>query len=97
MTSFRQTYGLRWQRERLSMADLREWIKTALLIGFIVLAFGLAGSIDYAIEQREAAERAERTLVACMNGEARFLADGEHTDGFGKVAVLCQRAQEMKL
>ena len=67
----------------------------ALVIGLFV-AYGIVGTIDYAVEQRQAAVQAENILLACMNGKAQFFADGPHSDGHGKTAVLC-RTEELKL
>lgn len=96
MNSLRQNYGLRWQASRLQLADIRETLITAAHVAGIVAAFGIAGTLDYADEQRAEAERqaaiAERAtyaLAECMNGQARFVAAD------GKSATLCLRAREV--
>ena len=97
MNSFRQNYGLRWQRERLQLSDIRDHLRTAGQLVFILGAFALAGTIDYAEEQRteaerlaQAAERATRHLADCLNGKLRLVSED------GTTAVLCDRAYEIK-
>lgn len=97
MNSFRQNYGLRWQRERLQLSDIRDHLRTAGQLVFILGAFALAGTIDYAEEQRteaarqaQAAERATLALADCLNGKLRLVSED------GTTAVLCDRAYEIK-
>lgn len=82
----------------------REAVKTAALLAGLLAAYGIAGAMDYAEEQRREAEAMAQsnraltaTLADCLNGNARFLHDGPHTDGYAKTAVVCRKAEEYKL
>ena len=96
--SARLRYGLRWRGVRVSLDDLADHLRTAMLLIGIVLAFGIAGSLDYAAEKAEEAERqaaqaerATRWLAECLNGKARFMAED------GRSATVCDRAWEVRL
>jgi hypothetical protein len=95
-TKLRLAKGLRWQSDRLQLADIADHLRTAAYVAGIVLAFGIVGSMDYADEQRseairqaQAAERATYALAECMNGNAQFVAAD------GRSATLCMRAREV--
>lgn len=97
----RYRYGLRWVGALPGWRDL--W-KDVAAVATIVLLYGAVGTIDYAAEKAEEADRqaalaekATAQLAACMNGDLRLLHDGPHQDGYGKTAVVCRRADEVRL
>jgi hypothetical protein len=82
----------------------RQAIKTGALLAAILLAYAVVGTLDYADAQRaeamaqaEQAQRWSATLADCLNGTARFVHDGPHTDGYGKTGIVCLRAEEYRL
>jgi hypothetical protein len=97
----RYRYGLRWAGRLPAWRDC--W-KDVAAVAVIVCAYALVGTIDYATERAAEAERmaasAERStqqLAACMNGELRLVHPGPHADGYGQTAVVCRRAEEIRL
>ncbi len=98
---FRLRHGLRWQANRPSAADLREALRCAALIVGLLLAFGIVGTIDYAVEQRAAADRAEletaaayQQLADCANGRTSWISADENGRPVG---VVCRTAEEFRL
>ena len=96
MNSFRQLYGLRWQRERMQLADIRAHLQMAAYIVGLLAVFGLVCTMDYADAQRSEAERqaviaerATRHLAECLNGTLRLVSAD------GTTAVVCDRAYEI--
>ena len=97
----RYRFGLRWIG---ALPGWRDFWKDATALAVIVLMYGVAGSMDYATEKAEEAEqqaalaeKATARLAACMNGELRLVHEGPHKDGFGTTAVICRRAEEVRL
>ena len=77
LNTIRRRHGLRWQRDIPSLAELGFTAGNLLRIVFILLCLGLVGSMDYADEQRTAAETAQAdaalqqaALLACLNSGA---------------------------
>lgn len=82
----------------------RKLSKDLLILAGLLIVYAVVGTLDYQDQLRtelamqEASNRAlTATLAACLNGDARFLHDGPHSDGYGKTAVVCRRAEEFKL
>lgn len=82
----------------------RKLSKDLLILVGLVIVYAVVGTLDYQDQLRtelamqEQSNRAlTATLAACLNGEARFLTEGTHSDGYGKVGVACRRAEEFKL
>jgi hypothetical protein len=99
--TLRYRYGLRWID---ALPGWRDYWKDVAAVCVIVLLYGIAGSMDYATEKAEEAEqqaalaeKATARLAACMNGELRLVHEGPHKDGFGTTAVICRRAEEVRL
>ena len=88
--SARLKYGLHWQDHAPTLGDYPA-AKTYIVRMLIVLAlWGWAMDQDYIAEQATAstsaevrAERAERALLECLNGRARWITEG------GKELVAC--------
>lgn len=98
MNALRRRFGLRWQGRMPSRHDVREAMITAAALIGILLAFGIVGTMDYADEQRQeaerhaaAAERATAWLAECLNGRARFITEDQRS------ATVCERAWEVRL
>ncbi len=69
-----------------------------LLLVYIAVGYNDTETLRAEIAAQEESNRAlTTTLVRCLNGEARFLSDGPHTDGYGKTATICRKAEEIKL
>jgi hypothetical protein len=104
MNALRFRFGLRWSRHYPTMADLRDALRSLFYVLCLVLAYGVVGAIDYAEEQRiealaQARSSAQATalLADCMNGTARFVHSGPHTDGHGVTGIACRPAEEYRL
>ena len=78
--------GNRWA----SRAQRRDALKTAGVLGIICLCYGIAGRLDYETQQARA-DQAERTLLDCLNGRARWIAADQ------KSAIVCEPAGEIAL
>lgn len=75
MNRLRRNYGLHWKGELPEATELGFNLTNALIILVLMLAYGIVGSIDYAVEQDMAAEQAEArvaeqqaAMLACLNG-----------------------------
>ena len=82
----------------------REACRSARLLCGLLLVYIAVGTLEYhdtlraEITAQEQSNRAlTATLAQCLNGEARFLSDGPHKDGYGKTATICRKAEEIKL
>lgn len=85
-------------------AAKRELGRNVLILAGLIAAYGIVGTIDYAVEQRheadanaQSARALTATLAACMNGDATFTHQGPHTDGHQVTAVRCSKAVEYRL
>ena len=86
--------GNRWA----SRAQRRDALKTAGALGIICLCYGIAGRLDYetqlaseSITHQASADQAERILLDCLNGRARWIAADQ------KSAIVCEPAGEIAL
>lgn len=100
----RLRHGLRWARNYPSSRDMRDTIRTAILLLIIALAYAVVGTMDYADQQAmeaerqaRAAEQATRMVADCMNGTLRFLHDNKTGRGYSKTAVVCMKAEEFDI
>lgn len=97
-------FGLKWAKHIPQWNELGIDAHGILFLLFVLAVYGIAGAMDYAEEKRREAEAMAQsnraltaTLADCLNGNARFLHDGPHTDGYAKTAVVCRKAEEYKL
>lgn len=98
--SLRQRLSFRWASRRSFHDDLR----TLAVLLAILLAYGVAGRIDYetelAIEAEANANRAqqiETVLIDCMAGRARWTYENGSGKGYGKTAVVCKGVEEISI
>lgn len=77
MLRWRLACGLRWAKPAPYARDLGIDAHGVLFLLFVLAAYGLAGSLDYAEEQRQEAAAAldraalhQAALLACLNGGA---------------------------
>ena len=96
--TIRLKYGLAWNTASPTLADYPQSKSYILRLLFVLALWGWAMDQDYAAEQITAAisaemraERAERTLMDCLNGRASWLAED------GKSMVACDPAWTTKL
>lgn len=90
--------GNRFASRRAAFEAMRDTFRTLLVIASILLAYGIAGRLDYEEELRQEAEaqqaRAERMTAAvgeCMEGRGIWISDDR------KTAVKCRQAEEVPL
>jgi hypothetical protein len=57
MNALRRHYGLRWKRRYPGPHDIHHAWRTAGYLLAILIAYAIVGSMDYADEQRQHAER----------------------------------------
>lgn len=86
-----------------NQARREAWRNAGLLVGLLA-AYAVVGTLDYQdqlrteIAMQEQSNRAlTATLASCLNGTARFTHPGPHTDGYATTAVICRKAEEVKL
>lgn len=104
----RLRHGLTWARPLPGAGEIIRTLRldapTLRILAGLLAAYAVAGSLDYAEEQRQEAERhaasaqiAAARLAECLNGTARWLTPNNSGEGFGHTLIECPRALEMRL
>ena len=91
MKNIRLTHGLHWRSTNPSLYDYPVVKTYAIRFLIIFLAWGWAMDRDYRDQAEARAEHAEKVLLQCMNGEARFIAETQTE------AVICEKAWVLKI
>ena len=104
MFNFRMRHGLCWLNCTPRLKDFPTLIKMTKLLAISLACFSLVDSIEYGNEQAleaeyqaERAEEAERMVIDCLNGQARWLYDSEKLEGHGKTLITCPGVDELEL
>ena len=93
--SARLKYGLHWRKHTPTLSDYegaaRLTIRAVMAILAVLLIWAWAMDRDYAEQAQRGAVESETQLVACLNGEAKWVSED------GTYMVACEKAWSTRI